>query len=142
MTKEQHKHLSMPTACPVTGAPLEVTRLECFESGVSIEGRFKPNEFALLDEANLEFLRIFVKVRGNLKEAERILELSYPTVRLRFDNMLQALGYEVSQDDETSSANTSSNTDILDLLEKGEISAVEAAEQLRALKKQSNKRKR
>lgn len=140
MSKEQKKHLSMPTACPVTGAPLEVTRLECFESGVSIEGRFKPNEFALLDEANLEFLRIFVKVRGNLKEAERILELSYPTVRLRFDNMLQALGYEVNQDDEVSA--TTSNTEILDLLEKGEISAVEAAEQLRALKKQSNKRKR
>jgi len=139
MSEKRTETLSMPTACPVTGAPLEVTRLESFESGVSIEGRFKPNEFALLDEANLEFLRIFVKVRGNLKEAERILELSYPTVRLRFDNMLLALGYELNQDDE--SATNSSNTDILDLLEKGEISALEAAEQLRALKK-STKRKR
>ena len=138
MTEKQTKLLSMPTACPVTGAPLQVTRLECAESGVSIEGQFKPNEFALLDDKNLEFLRIFVKVRGNLKEAERILELSYPTVRLRFDNMLLALGYELSQDnqEEVQTNTKKSNSEILDLLEKGELSASEAAKQLRALKRE------
>jgi hypothetical protein len=121
------KILPMPTACPVTGEPLLVTRLECDASGVVIEGRFTPNEFALLSPDHLEFLRIFVKVRGNLKEVERVLGLSYPTVRLRFEKLLLALDYEASEDvvEERSS--------ILDRLEAGEIDADEAAKRLNAL---------
>ena len=88
----------MPTECPVTGGPLLVTRLECEESGVKIEGRFEPNEFAVLPQENLDFLRLYVKVRGNLKEVERILGVSYPTVRLRLEKLLLALGYEVGSD--------------------------------------------
>jgi hypothetical protein len=121
----------MPTACPVTGEPLTVTRLECEASGVAIEGRFTPNEFALLPEEQLEFLRIFVKVRGNLKEAERVLGLSYPTVRLRFDNLLRALGYEAGPDTGEERAN------VLEQLEKGAISAEEATRQLQALKRRA-----
>ena len=119
----------MPTHCPITGEPLEVTRLECPESGVSIEGRFLPNEFALLSGEPLEFLRLFVKVRGNLKEVERILGLSYPTVRLRFDAMLKALGYEAAEEVQGERAN------IIGSLEKGEITAEEATSRLQALKK-------
>ena len=123
--------LPMPTACPVTGEALTVTRLECEASGVAIEGRFTPNEFALLPDEQLEFLRIFVKVRGNLKEAERVLGLSYPTVRLRFDNLLRALGYEAAPDGGEERAG------ILEQLEKGEISAEEATKRLQTLKRRS-----
>jgi len=121
----------MPTACPVTGEPLTVTRLECDASGIAIEGRFTPNEFALLPEEQLEFLRIFVKVRGNLKEAERVLGLSYPTVRLRFDTLLRTLGYEAGPD------TTEERAGVLDRLEKGDISAEEAARQLQALRRKA-----
>lgn len=123
------KRLAMPTACPVTGGPLLVTRLECEESGVVIEGRFTPNEFALLPSDHLEFLRIFVKVRGNLKEVERIMGLSYPTVRLRFEKLLLALGYEAGQDV------TEERAVILDQLETGAIDADEASRRLQALTK-------
>lgn len=119
--------LPMPTACPITGAPLTVTRLECETSGITIEGRFTPNEFALLPEDNLEFLRIFVKVRGNLKEVERVLGLSYPTIRLRFEKLLLALGYEVGPD------LAEGRTEVLDLLERGEIEPDEAARRLQSL---------
>lgn len=121
--------LPMPTRCPVTGGPLLVTRLECEDSGVVIEGRFTPNEFAMLPEENLEFLRIFVKVRGNLKEVERILGLSYPTVRQRFEKLLLALGYEAEPDVSEERA------EVLDLLERGEIDADEAARRLQALQR-------
>ncbi len=123
--------LHMPTACPVTGEPLLVTRLECDASGVSIEGRFAPNEFALLPEEQLEFLRIFVKVRGNLKEVERVLELSYPTIRLRLDGLLRALGYEPGPDVAGERAT------VLERLEKGEISAEDATKQLQALQRRA-----
>ena len=123
--------LPMPTSCPVTGEPLLVTRLECEESGVAIEGRFAPNEFALLPEEQLEFLRIFMKVRGNLKEAERVLDLSYPTVRGRFDALLRALGYEAGPD------NVEERSTVLAELESGEISAEEATRKLQSLRRRS-----
>lgn len=123
--------LPMPTQCPVTGEPLEVTRLACPASGVVIEGRFQPNEFALLPPEQLELLRIFVKVRGNLKEIERILGVSYPTVRARFEALLKTLGYEASPeiDDE--------REEVLARLERGEIDAEEATRRLRALQRRA-----
>ena len=123
--------LTMPTKCPVTGEALYVTRLDCPSSGVSIEGRFQPNEFALLSPEHLELMRLFVKVRGNLKEVERILGLSYPTVRSRFDTMLLALGYELDTSKEDA---RNERAEILSLLERGELSAGEAAKKLQALK--------
>lgn len=127
--------LPMPTACPVTGRPLEVTRLENPESGIVLEGRFIPNEFALLPEDQLEFMRLFIKVRGNLKEVERMLGVSYPTVRLRFENVLRTLGYEVGNDTAAENVSAASRTAILEALEKGELSAEEATSQLQALGK-------
>ena len=121
----------MPTRCPVTGETLEVTRLRGPTSGVVIEGEFLPNEFALLDGEALEYLRLFVKVRGNLKEVERMLGVSYPTVRARFDAMVRALGYEVA--DESADA----RGDVLASLERGEIGAEEATRRLQAMQRRS-----
>ncbi|MEX2536378.1 MAG: DUF2089 domain-containing protein [Trueperaceae bacterium] len=125
------KH-TMPTHCPVSGEPLEVTRLHCPQSGVTIEGRFQPNEFSLLPAENLEFLRLFVKVRGNLKEVERILGLSYPTIRQRFDALVSVLGYETAA--EPRPVRAQKRSDILERLERGEISAEDAARALQELK--------
>jgi len=122
----------MPTRCPVTGEPLEVTRLECPRSGVAIEGRFTPNEFARLSAENLELLRLFLRVRGNLKDVERILGVSYPTVRGRFDALLRDLGYETPPE---AQGVRDERADILGLLERGEVTAEEAARRLRALKR-------
>lgn len=124
--------LPMPTRCPVTGEPLEVTRLECPKSGVAIEGRFTPNEFARLSAENLELLRLFLRVRGNLKDVERILGVSYPTVRGRFDALLRDLDYEAPPE---AQGVRDERADILGLLERGEVTAEEAAKRLRALKR-------
>lgn len=121
----------MPTRCPVTGETLEVTRLRGPTSGVVIEGEFLPNEFALLDGDALEYLRLFVKVRGNLKEVERMLGVSYPTVRARFDAMVRALGYEVV--DESADA----RGDVLAALERGEIGAEEATRRLQGMQRRA-----
>jgi len=121
----------MPTRCPVTGEPLEVTRLRGPNSGVVIEGNFLPNEFALLDRESLDYLRLFVKVRGNLKEVERMLGVSYPTVRARFEHLLRALGYEAATAEEPGP----SRADVLGQLERGEITAEEATRALKALQR-------
>jgi len=120
----------MPHECPVCHEQLEVTGLACPNCQTRIEGRFAINEFAALPSDQLEILRLFVKTRGNLKEMERILGVSYPTVRARFETLLRSLGYEDEQSDAAEERAL-----ILQQLEKGEISADEAAELLRALKK-------
>ncbi len=120
----------MPTRCPVTGESLEVTRLRGPNSGVVIEGNFLPNEFALLDRESLDYLRLFVKVRGNLKEVERMLGVSYPTVRARFEQLLRALGYEAAAEEPGPS-----RAEVLGQLERGEITAEEATRALKGLQR-------
>ncbi len=118
-----------PSVCPVCGGKLLVTGLVCKTCGTEIRGEFVQNEFASLPPEQLEFLRMFLKARGNLKELERLLGVSYPTVRARFDALLRALGYEEGPDLEDE------RRTILDALERGELSPEEAAERLDALKR-------
>ncbi|TDE86510.1 DUF2089 domain-containing protein [Deinococcus sp. S9] len=117
----------MPRPLPLpfpdeTEAPL-VTELRFPSSGVTVRGVFELNEFATLTPENLEFLRLYIRVRGNLKEVERVLGLSYPTVRARFDMLLRAIGYEAELADP--------QTEVLERLERGEITPDEAARKLR-----------
>ncbi|GGM09704.1 DUF2089 domain-containing protein [Deinococcus aerophilus] len=105
-----------------TEAP-HVTELRFPTSGVTVRGSFELNEFATLTPENLEFLRLYIRVRGNLKEVERVLGVSYPTVRARFDTLLRAIGYEPELADP--------QAEILSSLERGEITPDEAARKLR-----------
>jgi hypothetical protein len=119
--------LDLPTQFQGSSETPIVTKLVFPESGVQIEGTFRLNEFALLAPEQLEFLRLYIKVRGNLKEVERILGLSYPTIRARFDTLLRALGYEPELED------NDARESILRALEKGELEPGEAAEKLKKL---------
>ena len=105
-----------------TEAPL-VTELRFPTSSTTVKGVFELNEFATLTPENLDFLRLYIKVRGNLKEVERVLGISYPTVRARFDTLLRAIGYEPETPDP--------QEEILQRLERGEITPDEAARKLR-----------
>jgi hypothetical protein len=121
--------LDLPTQFPGSSEsdhPL-VTEVLFPESGVSIKGTFRLNEFALLPSEQLEFLRLYIKVRGNLKEVERIMGISYPTVRARFDTLLRALDYEPDESEEDARG------EILRALERGEIDPNEAATKLAKL---------
>lgn len=53
---------------------------------------FSACEFCALDEADHDLLRLFLASRGNLREVERGLGVSYPTARLRVDRLLEKLG--------------------------------------------------
>ena len=109
----------LPTQFGAEGENPIVTRVEFTHSGVSVEGQFRPNEFATLEKGSLEFLRLYLKVRGNLKEVERVLGLSYPTVRARFETLLKALGLESIPE---VPAPEGSKEATLSALERGELS--------------------
>ncbi|MFC7622445.1 DUF2089 domain-containing protein [Microlunatus sp. GCM10028923] len=86
-----HDHRA-PDACPVCGDHLAVTRLGCGSCGTELAGIFRQCEFCALSDAEIELLRVFLSSRGNLREVERFLGVSYPTARLRYADLLRKLG--------------------------------------------------
>ena len=134
--------------CPVCTSELTITRLHCRSCGTALEGEFGVGRFGRLDREQMSLLESFLRSRGNLKEMERELGISYPTVRGRVDSLVRALDLsdgaptdepldEVEADlDETEMASTdaaAARRDILERLARKEISAEDAATQLRGL---------
>ena len=87
----QHEHRA-PSACPVCGDRLAVTRLGCGSCGTELAGVFTSCAFCALDESETEMLNVFLASRGNLRDLEKHLGVSYPTARLRFNQLLEKLG--------------------------------------------------
>lgn len=86
-----HTHRAL-SACPVCGDGLVTTRLGCPGCGTELVGSFAPCPFCALDDADLDLLTVFLVSRGNLKEIEKHLGVSYPTARSRFNAVLDRLG--------------------------------------------------
>ena len=118
--------------CPSCGGELEVTRLSCTRCETVVTGRFQPCRFCQLPPASVQFLEAFVKSRGNVKEMERELGISYWTIRSQLNELIQELGFEVeaAQEDELKTR----RREILEQVDRGELSAGEATEQLAKLK--------
>ena len=79
------------TKDPVTGGELIVTRLECPESGILIEGKFSMGWIARLTPDQLAFVGLLVKHRGNLQKVAVDMDVSYNTARNRMDEIVVAL---------------------------------------------------
>lgn len=95
MSTPRHAHSGphrAPQECPVCSAALEVTRLGCASCGTELAGAFRQCPFCALDEAELETLTVFLTSRGNMREVEKHLQVSYPTARQRFGQLLDKLG--------------------------------------------------
>ncbi|HHV13437.1 MAG TPA: DUF2089 domain-containing protein [Clostridiales bacterium] len=124
-----------PGKCPVCGEKLSITKLGCPKCSTSIEGDFQPCEFCRLPEEDLEFVKIFIKCRGNIKDVEKELGISYPTVRGKLDSVIRGLGYEVPSKEliKENEDKTAAKNEILDQLSKGEISPKEATERIKNL---------
>ena len=140
------------STCPVCQGELTVTRLQCRSCGTALEGEFGVGRFGRLERDQLTFLESFLRSRGNLKEMERELGISYPTVRGRLETLLRALGLgdspvvpvqeeepepmdvepEPARDDDKLAAERRA---ILERLSRHELSADEAAAAIRALGK-------
>src|SRR3990172_599008 len=129
------------STCPVwEGAPA-ITRLHCRSCGAALEGEFGVGRFGRLSREQLSLLESFLRSRGNLKELERELGISYPTVRGRVEALLRALGRADEAGapdgdeslDEPGADIVAERRSILERLAKREMSADEAADALRAL---------
>lgn len=102
LERDRHEHRA-PSDCPVCGDHLAVTRLGCSSCGSELAGVFAACPFCSLDEADSAMLRVFLRSRGNLREVEKHLGVSYPTARLRVSQLLDKLG--LGEEPETPSLN-------------------------------------
>jgi hypothetical protein len=128
------------STCPVCSNELAVTRLHCRSCGTTLEGDFSVGRFGRLNRDQLTLLESFLRSRGNLRDMERELGISYPTVRSRVEALVRALGFGPRSDaDEPDEATAEpatagrSREEILQALARHELSADEAAAAIRAL---------
>lgn len=120
-----HRHA--PRDCPVCGDRLALTRLSCEDCGTELSGVFGACDFCALGDEDRQILRVFLSSRGNMKDVERFLGVSYPTARSRFDALLGRLGITPGGDDEP--APKDERIAVLEQLARGEID-IDAAEGL------------
>jgi hypothetical protein len=130
------------STCPVCSNELSVTRLHCQSCGTTLEGEFSVGRFGRLSREQLALLESFLRSRGNLRDMERELGISYPTVRSRVEALVRALGFGPRDGDVAADADAAtddepqgrvSRQDILERLARHEIGADEAAALIRDL---------
>jgi hypothetical protein len=110
--------------CPICSSELEVSKLTCNTCETTIDGHFVLCKFCKLTKDQKAFIDIFIKCRGNIKEVEKELGISYPTVKNKLEDAANALGHKSDID---LSQNTN-RKDILDKLNSGEIGVEQAIE--------------
>jgi hypothetical protein len=114
------------TTCPSCHSGLKVTQLKCPECSLQIGQDAEIPALFRLEADELDFVVSFVKLSGSLKDMAAKLGLSYPTVRNRLDEIIEKLN-------ENDATLEKQRTFILTSLEKGELTAKQAAKQLKAL---------
>lgn len=113
-----------PSNCPVCSHRFMTTRVTCPECSTELSGAFTQCEFCVLTDEDRDVLRVFLASRGNMKDLERHLGVSYPTARARFDALLGKLGIE------RPAAPPPSRIELMEQVARGEIDVDEAMKRL------------
>lgn len=114
--------------CPVCGSKLKIKKLQCGGCNTIIENDFSFSKFDFLTSEQIKFVETFLKCRGNIKDVEKALGISYPTVRSKLEEVNEVLGLNECKDNELERQN------IISKLEAGEISSEKAIELLNQIK--------
>ncbi len=136
--------------CPTCSSQeLIVTELRCARCDTTVRSTYRPTVFSQLSDENLRFIEIFVKNKGNVKDMERELGVSYWTIRGRLDDIIASLNFDVPPSSRRQGGSPAATPPdpspvaaqeksrqqqrILDALEAGALSVQEAADQLARL---------
>lgn len=113
------------SACPVCGGDLVIGRLACTRCDTRIDTTLPIPPFFRLPEDLQQFVLIFLRCRGNIRDVEKVLGISYPTVCKRLDLVNELLG---------NTAAVLTRDEILAQLERGEVSPKQATDLLKGRK--------
>ncbi len=111
--------------CPICGSDFTVSELFCTSCKARLHGEFSLCDFCKLSNEQKYFVRMFLKNRGSIRDMEKELGISYPTVRNKLEEINYALGLSSPQQPQTDVAK------ILDKIKNGEMSAEDAVSILR-----------
>lgn len=112
------------TNCPVCEGELNVVKYQCEKCKTEISGKFEKNEMChgLSDEI-FDFIKVFISAEGSIKQAEKILNCSYPKIKNLLKKTKTALNLEKEEEVDTG--------DIIDMISKGKFSVEEAMKKLK-----------
>lgn len=123
---------SIATHCPICGGGLLIGRLECGSCDTRIETQLPFDPLMRLPAEMREFVLVFLRCRGNIREVEKELGISYPTVCKRLDLVNDLLAGNSTAPSADGKVNKwPSRDEILARLERAEITAKQAAELLK-----------
>ena len=128
--------------CPACGSPLVITECKCPACQLQMRGEFQSGQLSSLSDEALTFIKVFLSARGNLTEVERVLGISYPTIRNKLDEINNILNRNnetiIIPEKTTGSAIEKKATsvedgrkDILQQVSDGRLSPAEAAQKLK-----------
>jgi hypothetical protein len=140
-SKGSKKKYPVISECPVCHHDLEVIQLACSNCNTEIKGEFTLSKFNYLDTEKLYFIEVFVKNRGNIKAIEKEMGYSYPTIKKMLDDVVVGLGYQldgkepnIEEEKPEEEKPKQSRVEILEMIDKGEITVEEAAKLLAKIK--------
>ena len=106
------------------GSPLSVERVKLTDKDIAIEGSFELPPLARLTNEDQIFVIAFIRSHGSIKDMEELFGISYPTVKNRLNRISLQLDFvDINP--------PPSRSEILDGLERGELSVDEAIERLK-----------
>jgi|SRR5579864_5567238 len=108
------------------GQPIVVERVRLAAKDIAVEGSFELPQLARLAMEDQIFVTAFVRSHGSIKEMERIFGVSYPTIKSRLTRIADSLEFVDTNP-------TPTKAEILERLQRGEISAEDAIKEMEAL---------
>ena len=121
--------------CPICHDELAVSKLHCRNCGTSVEGEFSLGPLQRLSQDQVRFVEAFVRNRGSLKDVGAELNMSYPTVNSRLNDILMAMGYadrvKIPESQESSVLSPERKREVLTAVREGRMTAAQAEQILR-----------
>lgn len=113
--------------CPECSRALQVERMVCRSCGVAVEGEIEVSALGQLDLDEQVFVTAFLRSHGSIRRMESLFGISYPTVKKRLDSIASRFEFVISEPEPIDDAERS---EVIDQLERGEITVDEAVERL------------
>ena len=86
----------LSSKCPFCSGDLAITSLHCEGCGTAIDSKLVIPKYFRLGTDLQDFVLVFLRCRGNIREVEKELGISYPTVCKRLDLVNELLGNSLS----------------------------------------------
>jgi hypothetical protein len=113
------------------GRDMVVERVRLTETGIAVEGAFALPELAKLSFDDQVFVAAFIRAHGSIKEMEQVFGVSYPTIKARLNRLAAALDFGAAT---VVASPADDRADVLNRLQRGEITPDQAVTALEALK--------